>query len=137
MRAQLVVALLLAVMPVAARGKQQTVYMFAYGSCLTDSVAYLSAVELVKDASIDSKSNFLNDRLAYSNAFKHYLDAKFGGTHMAALFFNVKRDKLEKTFLKIRRNVQKDKQLRLVEIPISDFRLSSVEKQQNAPTANQ
>lgn len=107
---------------VSARDRQQSIYMFAYGTSFNDSTIYLSTVEVVKNATLEQKTNFLNNRLSYSNAFKQFLDVKYSGMHTTAVFFNVKREKLEKMYLKIRRNTQKSRAMRLVEVPTSDFR---------------
>lgn len=107
---------------VSARDRQQSIYMFAYGTSFNDSTIYLSTVEVVKNATLEQKTNFLNNRLSYSNAFKQFLDVKYSGIHTTAVFFNVKREKLEKMYLKIRRNAQKSRTMRLVEVPASDFR---------------
>lgn len=113
---------LCAALQVSARDRQQSIYMFAYGTSFNDSTIYLSTVEVVKNATLEQKTNFLNNRLSYSNAFKQFLDVKYSGIHTTAVFFNVKREKLEKMYLKIRRNTQKSRAMRLVEVPTSDFR---------------
>lgn len=113
---------LCAALQVSARDRQQSIYMFAYGTSFNDSTIYLSTVEVVKNATLEQKTNFLNNRLSYSNAFKQFLDVKYSGIHTTAVFFNVKREKLEKMYLKIRRNTQKSRTMRLVEVPASDFR---------------
>ncbi len=113
---------LCAALQVSARDRQQSIYMFAYGTSFNDSTIYLSTVEVVKNATLEQKTNFLNNRLSYSNAFKQFLDVKYSGIHTTAVFFNVKREKLEKMYLKIRRNAQKSRTMRLVEVPASDFR---------------
>lgn len=122
MRILFAIVVMCATLQVAARDRQQSIYMFAYGTSFNDSTVYLSTVEVVKGATLEAKTNFLNGRLTYSNAFKQYLDVKYNGVHTAAVFFSVKRDKLEKMYLKIRRNTQKNKTTRLVEVPTSDFR---------------
>lgn len=113
---------LCAALQVSARDRQQSIYMFAYGTSFNDSTIYLSTVEVVKNATLEQKTNFLNNRLSYSNAFKQFLDVKYSGIHTTAVFFNVKREELEKMYLKIRRNTQKSRAMRLVEVPASDFR---------------
>ncbi len=122
MRILFALAALCAALQVSARDRQQSIYMFAYGTSFNDSTIYLSTVEVVKNATLEQKTNFLNNRLSYSNAFKQFLDVKYSGIHTTAVFFNVKREKLEKMYLKIRRNTQKSKAMRLVEVPVSDFR---------------
>lgn len=122
MRILFALVALCAALQVSARDRQQSIYMFAYGTSFNDSTIYLSTVEVVKDATLEQKTNFLNNRLSYSNAFKQFLDVKYSGIHTTAVFFNVKREKLEKMYLKIRRNTQKSRTMRLVEVPASDFR---------------
>lgn len=122
MRILFALVALCAALQVSARDRQQSIYMFAYGTSFNDSTIYLSTVEVVKNATLEQKTNFLNNRLSYSNAFKQFLDVKYSGIHTTAVFFNVKREKLEKMYLKIRRNTQKSRTMRLVEVPASDFR---------------
>lgn len=122
MRILFAIVALCAALQVSARDRQQSIYMFAYGTSFNDSTIYLSTVEVVKNATLEQKTNFLNNRLSYSNAFKQFLDVKYSGIHTTAVFFNVKREKLEKMYLKIRRNTQKSGTMRLVEVPASDFR---------------
>lgn len=124
MRILFALVALCAALQVSARDRQQSIYMFAYGTSFNDSTIYLSTVEVVKNATLEQKTNFLNNRLFYSNAFKQFLDVKYSGIHTTAVFFNVKREKLEKMYLKIRRNTQKGRTMRLVEVPASDFRFS-------------
>ena len=120
MRILFALVALCAALQVSARDRQQSIYM--YGTSFNDSTIYLSTVEVVKNATLEQKTNFLNNRLSYSNAFKQFLDVKYSGIHTTAVFFNVKREKLEKMYLKIRRNTQKGRTMRLVEVPASDFR---------------
>ncbi len=122
MRILFALVALCAALQVSARDRQQSIYMFAYGTSFNDSTIYLSTVEVVKNATLEQKTNFLNNRLSYSNAFKQFLDVKYSGIHTTAVFFNVKREKLEKMYLKIRRNTQKSRTMRLVEVPASGFR---------------
>lgn len=122
MRILFALVALCAALQVSARDRQQSIYMFAYGTSFNDSTIYLSTVEVVKNATLEQKTNFLNNRLSYSNAFKQFLDVKYSGIHTTAVFFNVNREKLEKMYLKIRRNTQKSRAMRLVEVPASDFR---------------
>lgn len=122
MRILFALVALCAALQVSARDRQQSIYMFAYGTSFNDSTIYLSTVEVVKNATLEQKTNFLNNRLSYSNAFKQFLDVKYSGIHTTTVFFNVNREKLEKMYLKIRRNTQKSRAMRLVEVPASDFR---------------
>lgn len=121
------VVVLLSTFQLNARDKKtSTIYVFAYGICFNDSVVYLSGVERVSGDVVDGKTNFLNNRSAYSSAFKRYLDGVNGKTHTCAVLFKAKREKLEKIYLKIKRDTQKRKDTRFVEIPVADFCFSDV-----------
>ena len=124
----LVVLMLLVVTPLSARNKKSvTIYAFAYGMCFNDSVTYLSSVATLNNAEVDNKTNFLTNRSTYSSLFKTYLDSKDGKAHTTAVLFNKNRDKLEKTYLKIKRNVQKNKSGKLVEVSPMDFKLADAQ----------
>ena len=107
----------------SAESKKDNIYAFAYGSCFNDSTIYLSSISHLTIAHIDKKSKLLNDRNGYSTQFKNYLDKEFTGHHTCTIFFSKNRKKLEKKFVKVRRMWKKDKESKVVEIPISDFTL--------------
>lgn len=109
----------------ASNEKQTTLYVFAYGTCFNDSVAYISSVARLSQASVDGKTKFLNNRSLYVSAFKNYLEKKYNRIYTCALFFSVKRDKLEKKYLKVKRIAQKEKTTRLIEVPLTEFNLST------------
>ena len=79
----------------------------------------------LNQVSVDGKTKFLNNRSIYVSAFKRYLEEKYSKTYTCALFFSTKRDKLEKKYLKVKRIAQKEKTTRLMEVPITDFDLST------------
>lgn len=108
-----------------AKGKtEKVIYAFAYGTCFNDSTVYLSSIERINDASIDNKTNFLENRSDYANALKKYLDGKYKKPHTCTVFYATKREKIEKKYVKIRHNANRDKHTQLVEIPVTDFKLT-------------
>lgn len=114
-----------------AKGKKdKTIYAFAYGTCFNDSTVYLSSIDRLTNAEIDSKTNFLTNRDNLANTLKTYLDNKYKEPHTCTLFYATKRDALEKKYVKIRHNTAKDKHLRLVEIPVTDFKLAQANTEQ-------
>lgn len=118
--------LLLAVGSLQAKGKDDDkVYAFSYGTCFNDSTVFISAVEVLEGAVVDSKTKFLVDRSRYSNRMKAYLDTHYDGAHTCAVFFDKKRDSLEKLYAKLRRTIKKDTHTTLVEIPVTEFKLSA------------
>lgn len=106
--------------------RQKTVYMFAYGTSLTDSVAYVSAVTAMPTAEVENKTGFLVDRAFYAAQFKGYLERTYAKPHATAVFFAEKRADVEKKFLKLRNQYGKRKRGTLVEVPETDFKLASL-----------
>lgn len=104
-----------------AKSKEKQVYAFTFGTCFNDSVVYLSAISPVPDGVIESKTKFLNNRSAYSNQFKFFLDSKNGHPHTCAVFFSTKKEKLQKKYAKIRQKCNKNKKKQLAELPATDF----------------
>ena len=57
-----VIILLCSANNLPAKGKEEKkIWAFAYGTCLNDSVVYVSAISAIPEASIDKKNNFLNN----------------------------------------------------------------------------
>lgn len=109
-----------------AKNKQpKAVYAFAVGTCLNDSVIYMSAITPVDSAVVDKKTMFLNDRMLYSNQFKAFLDNTYAPNHTCAVFFATSKDAAEKKYVKLRRRYNKDQTRRLVEVPVANFKFSA------------
>ncbi len=121
-----VVIMTISICNVQAKSKNdKSVFAFVYGTCFNDSIVYISSIERLPNTAIDKKTNFLNERSSYANAFKAYLDNKYQEPHTCAVFYATKRDNIEKKYVKIRHNATKDKHCRLVEIPTTDFKIST------------
>lgn len=107
--------------------KQKTIYAFAYGTNLKDSTAYVSAVATLSSVEVENKTNFLSARSEYSKQLKHYLEQKYGGLFTCAVVFGEKKDKVEKRYMKIRKNATSKKStIRLIEIPRDEFSLQPI-----------
>ena len=118
--------LLFAVSVTAQAGKkaEKTVYAFAYGTCFSDSVAYISVIAPVKGATLQRKSHFLDQRAELAASFKSYLDNKWGKIHTTAVFFSTKKKDLEKKIIDLRKLALKRHDLQLVELGVDDFTLA-------------
>lgn len=107
--------------------KQKTIYAFAYGTNLKDSTAYVSAVATLPNVEVENKTNFLSARSEYSKQLKFYLEQKYGGLFTCAIVFGEKKDKVEKRYMKIRKNATSKKStIRLIEIPRDEFSLQPI-----------
>lgn len=108
----------------ASNKGEKTIYAFVYGTCFNDSTVYISAIERIANAETESKTGFLVNRSDYANALKKYLDQKYKKPHTCTVFYATKRDKIEKKYVKIRHVANRDKHCKLVEIPVTDFKLT-------------
>lgn len=110
-----------------ARDKQPaTIYAFGYSTCLSDSTSYLTAIAPLPGAVIDSKTHFLTGRSAYAYQLKSFLESKYTPNQTSVVFFATSRKELESKYVKLRRNMQKRKGFRTVELTASDFSFAAL-----------
>lgn len=94
------------VMGVAAKKSKDKnkygVYMAGVSASFTDSLVYFTDVQYLDSAVVDNKG-FLVGRSQYSVQLKDYLEAKEGVKNRTCfMFFNVKKNKLQKELLKLK-----------------------------------
>lgn len=108
---------------------QTMVYAFAVGTSLKDSTVYISSIQTLENATIESKKKFLQDRHIYSQQFKVYLNGQAGQPCTCALFFSTRKAKLEKEVLKLRKLYNRPKTQKLLkEVSEQDFQFISIDK---------
>lgn len=94
------------VMGVAAKKSKDKnkygVYMAGVSASFTDSLVYFTDVQYLDSAVVDNKG-FLVGRSQYSVQLKDYLETKEGVKNRTCfMFFNVKKNKLQKELLKLK-----------------------------------
>lgn len=94
------------VMGVAAKKSKDKnkygVYMAGVSASFTDSLVYFTDVQYLDSAVVDNKG-FLVGRSQYSVQLKDYLETKEGIKNRTCfMFFNVKKNKLQKELLKLK-----------------------------------
>lgn len=83
------------------------VYMAGVSASFTDSLVYFTDIQFVDSAVVDGKG-FLVGRTQYSIQLKDYLETKQGGKNRTCfMFFNVKKNKLQKELLKLKEKYKK------------------------------
>lgn len=108
-------------------GGMQKVYVFGFASSFSDSLAYISDVQVLDSAYI-LPNGFLADRGLYSLQFYGYVNEQRGMENpTAAVFFDVKAQKLAKRYEKVKRMYQKDPNISLVVLGKGDFRFKCEE----------
>lgn len=103
----------MALLAVSAVGKQPKdkkkygVYLAGVSASFTDSLVYFTDIQYLDSAMVDGKG-FLVGRSQYSVQLKDYLETKEGGKNRTCfMFFNVKKNKLEKEISKLREKYKK------------------------------
>lgn len=114
----------------ARSGSEKTVYAFGYATCLGDTVAYLSEIQQLDSAKIDSKTKALEDCAAYSHQLEQTLRQRDGRHYTAAIFFTTDRKKIEKQFLRVKKTAQRTKSntvgVKLESLTAQDFTFKPV-----------
>lgn len=102
---QLLLAILMAVAVAPAEAKPfktSHLYMFGFSASFKDSVIYVTNIQDVQGAWIDSKSKFLRHRDVYSNQLKEFLaDSLQQPGRVCLVVFSTKKSKAEKEYLKM------------------------------------
>lgn len=83
------------------------VYMAGVSASFTDSLVYFTDIQFLDSAVVDGKG-FLVGRQQYSLQLKDYLETKEGGKNRTCfMFFNVKKNKLQKELMKLKEKYKK------------------------------
>jgi len=80
------------------------VYVFGLAASFTDSLVYITDIQSLDSAWVEKKTGFLQDRSQYSYQLRDYLADKLKQPHRTCIvFYNQKREKLQKKLQKITR----------------------------------
>lgn len=109
-------------MPAQAQDKNtpKRVYAFGYAETLNDTVIYITQIQELKGAELDNKG-FIHFRESYDAQLQHYLMSVQKSHTMCITIYGTSRSKLEKKFIRLRRDLNHRKQVRLVELPSNQF----------------
>ena len=110
----LLIALMLTVLPTEAkRLKTNKVYMFGFSASFKDSTIYVTDIQNVPEAWIDTKTKFLLGRDNYSYQLKNYLTDKLNmPNRVCMVFFGMSKKKAEKEYLKLMKKYKKGYEVR-------------------------
>lgn len=92
------------------------VYMAGVSASFTDSLVYFTDIQFLDSALVDGKG-FLVGRSQYSVQLKDYLETKEGGKNRTCfMFFNLKKNKLQKELQKLKEKYNKGKNMVLKDV---------------------
>ena len=99
------------------------VYMFGFSASFKDSVVYITEIEDVKGAWIDSKSKFLLNRDSYSYQLKqHMTDQYQEPERVCVVFYATSKKEIEKKLKKLRKKYKE-----LTPLP-TEFHFEAIEQ---------
>ena len=102
------------------------VYMFGFAGSFKDSVVYITEIEEVKGAWIDSKTKFLLNRDGYSYQLKeHMTDQYQQPERVCVVFYATSKKKIEKILKKLRKKYKE-----LTTLP-TEFHFQAIELDTN------
>lgn len=111
---------------IAAKSKSQKVYMFGFCTSFTDSVAYITDIQEVEGARLQSKAKFLADRVVYSDQLHTYVEAMKGvKTPTCAVVYNTNYEKLLKEYQSVKKHHATNGHVILKELIATEFRFQA------------
>ena len=109
-----------------AKVERTTVYMFGFAASFTDSVAYVTDIQQLDSAYMETKSEFLVDRVVYSDQMQTYLETSaLMPNCTCTVFFGTKKNKVEEEYRKIRKRYQEDGSVILKDLKSASFKFLS------------
>ena len=109
-----------------AKVKKSTVYMFGFSASFTDSLVYITDIQRLDSAYIDTKTDFLMDRPVYSDQLQTFLEATTGMPDCTCVvFFDTKKSKLSEEYAKIKKRYDQDSTLVVKTLPLGEFYFQS------------
>lgn len=109
-----------------AKGHDKVVYAFGFGTCLGDTVVYVSSVQQLENAQINHKTGFLENRSDYSYEMERKLQTLYNKAFTCTIIFATEKSKAEKQYLKLKKHLLKDKSLRVEYLTSTDFQFSPI-----------
>ena len=109
-----------------AKVERTTVYMFGFSASFTDSVAYITDVQRVDSAYIDTKTDFLLDRVVYSDQLQVFMESlNVMKDCTCAVLFSTKKSKLEEEYKRLRKRYQEDGGIVLKDLAAGQFKFQA------------
>ncbi len=104
------------------------VYMFGFAASFTDSVAYITDIQMVDSAYVFKKTGFLADRTLYASQLSSWLLTNLQRENMTCVvFFSPKRASLEKQFAKVKKKYQSGQAVVLTPLSSDAFQFTGEE----------
>lgn len=109
-----------------AENQPKTVYMYGFGASFNDSTVYITDIQQMDSAYVDSKTGFLYGRADYSYQLRTYLEAQGMADPTCITAFATDRKKAEKKYLKLRKRYLSGNRNLVKYVKQADFRFTAV-----------
>ena len=105
-----------------AKVEQRPIYICGYAVNFADSTVYLTEIQRIDTAYVESKNGFLMDRNQYSSQLQFFMKKYSGGkNYTCMILFDKKQARLQKRVAKVSSRDEKDPNVRLVVIDSKEF----------------
>lgn len=106
-----------------SKPKQTKIYIFGVSINFTDSTTYITDVQALESAYIETRTGFLYDRSIYSQQLQIWVEyAKNQPNTTCTVFFSENKSQLEKKYIKVRNNYNKDQSTKLKTLNAGEFK---------------
>lgn len=111
-----------------AKPKQTKLYVFGISANFTDSITYMTDIQVLEEAYIETKTGFMYDRSIYSQQLQIWVEQVKGQPYTTcSIFFSDSKSKLEKKYKKIRDKYYKDQSTILKHLEPGEFKFIQLE----------
>ncbi len=124
----IVAILLLGSASVSAAEKETPVFLFGLSRSLNDSTVYMTEIQLMSTATINTSNKFLLNRDKYSEQLTEYLEKQGVDYPTTITEYSTSRNKAEKKFLKMRNKFMREGSFELKIITTDTFQYTPLEK---------
>lgn len=106
-----------------SKPKQTKIYIFGVSINFTDSTTYITDIQALEPAYIETRTGFLYDRSIYSQQLQIWVEyAKNQPNTTCTVFFSENKSQLEKKYIKVRNNYNKDQSTKLKTLNAGEFK---------------
>lgn len=105
--------------------EMKPVYMFGFATSFTDSLAYITDIQLVDSAYL-YKNGFLSDRTLYSEQLANKTQQMGHANMTCAVFFSPKKAAVEKKYLRVKRRYGRDHGVVVTSLGNNEFRFKAI-----------
>ena len=106
------------------------VWAFGFSASFTDSIIYMTDIQMLPDVKITKKTKFMDGRADYATQMKRYLEDNLNMTNRTCvLFFEPKKDAAEKKYVEVRKRYSEQTHLTLKYLNSTEFKFIKPEEE--------